>query len=109
MHQLKILIQVMEEVSGRNLETFFHQWLYLAGQPELKIWKKPGKKKGTFEVFIEQIQKNLFEFNLELLIKDISGEKVENVFIKERVTKITVSSLDDIGIIPDPNVNLLFK
>lgn len=100
---------VMEEVSGRNLSKFFQQWLYTAGQPELKIWNDTGKKKGQTEVFIEQKQDNLFEFALELLIKDASGEKVKNVIVKERVTKIMVTSMGDVVIIPDPNVNLLFK
>jgi hypothetical protein len=51
----------------------------------------------------------LFEFNLELLLKDVSGENIENVIVKERVTKIIVQSVNDIVIVPDPDVNLLFK
>jgi aminopeptidase N len=102
-------INVMEEVSGRDLETFFYQWLYLSGHPQLKIWHKPGIKKGSFEVYIEQVQKNLFQFNIELLIREPSVEKIVNVFVKERVTKVLVSALNEIEIIPDPNVNLLFN
>ncbi|MCX6320968.1 MAG: M1 family metallopeptidase [Bacteroidia bacterium] len=100
---------VMEEVSGRNLGKFFQQWLYTAGQPELRIWHENGKKKGMIDVYIEQKQEHLFEFNLELLIKDASGEKIVNVIVKERVTKIMVPSMNNVEIIPDPNVNLLFK
>lgn len=100
---------VMEEVSGRNLGRFFKQWLYTAGQPELRIWHGNGKKKGNIEVYIEQKQEYLFEFNLELLIKDDSGDRIENVIVKERVTKIMVPSMNNLVIIPDPNVNLLFK
>jgi aminopeptidase N len=100
---------IMEEVSGRNLDKFFQQWLYTTGQPELRIWHENGKKKGIIEVYIGQKQENLFEFNLELLIKDASEEKIVNVFVNERVTKIMVPSMNDVVIIPDPNVNLLFK
>ena len=102
-------INIMEEVSERNLKTFFKQWLYLPGHPQLKIWHKPGIQKGTFEVYIEQLQNNIFEFNIELLIKELSGEKVKNVFVRERTTKVIVSALNEIEIIPDPNVNLLFN
>ncbi|MCX6254781.1 MAG: M1 family metallopeptidase [Bacteroidia bacterium] len=100
---------VMEEVSGRNLGRFFQQWLYSEGQPELSIWHGNGKKKGTIEVYIEQKQEHLFEFSLELLIKNASGEKTVNVIVKERVTKIMVPSMNNVEIIPDPDVNLLFK
>ncbi len=103
------LIDVMEEVSGRNLTTFFQQWLYFPGHPQLKIWHKPGIKNGTFEVYIEQLQKNIFEFKLELLIKEPSVERIENIFVNERVTKVLVSAKNQIEIIPDPNVNLLFN
>jgi len=103
------LQSVMEEVSGRYLGKFFQQWLYTAGQPELKIWHEKGTKKGMINIFIQQEQKSLFEFNLELLIKDNSGEKTEKISIKDRVTKIVTASANDAIITPDPNVNLLFK
>ena len=100
---------VMEEVSGRNLDKFFQQWLYTSGQPELKIWHETGKKKGTIEVYVEQKQEKLFEFNLELLIKDSSQEKIVNIPVNDRVTKVIVKSKSDSVIVPDPNVNLLFN
>ena len=100
---------VMEEVSGRNLGKFFQQWLYTAGQPELRIWHKKGKKRGTIEVYIEQKQENLFEFNIELMVKDATGEKIENVNVKDRVTKVVMTSTNDVVIVPDPDVKLLFK
>ncbi len=102
-------MSVMEEVSGRNLEQFFKQWIYQGGQPELRIWHEPGKKKGTVEVIIEQKQEHLFIFNLELLIKDSSSEKTISIPVKEKITKTVISSENDLVIIPDPNVNLLFR
>ena len=100
---------VMEEVSGKNLDIFFQQWLYHGGQPELRIWQKSGNKRGTIEVYIEQKQERLFEFNLELLIKDASHEKIVNVIVKEKVTKLLFHSKNELILIPDPNVNLLFR
>ena len=102
-------MSVMEEVSGRNLEQFFKQWIYQGGQPELRIRHEPGKKKGTVEVIIEQKQEHLFIFNLELLIKDSSSEKTISIPVKEKITKTVIRAENDLVIIPDPNVNLLFR
>ena len=99
----------MEEVSGKDLSRFFSQWLYVPGQPELKILQKADKKSGITEISIEQEQDTLFEFNLELLIKDSSGEKMQRVFVKDRLTKITVPSAKVTSITPDPDVKLLYK
>jgi aminopeptidase N len=101
--------KVMEDVSGKNLSKFFKQWLYIPGHPLLKIWHEDGKNKGTIVVNIEQKQSTLFEFNLELLIKDTSGERIVKALVKDKVTKITVSASSDAVISPDPNVNLLFS
>jgi len=92
-----------------SLGKFFMQWIYTAGQPELKIWHEKGTKNGMINIFIQQEQNSLFEFNLELLIKDNSGEKTEKIPVKDRVTKIVVASTNDVVLTPDPNVNLLFK
>jgi aminopeptidase N len=100
---------VMSEVSGRNLDRFFQQWLYTAGQPELSIRHKVNKRKGTTEVFIEQIQESLFEFNLDLLVEDLSGKEIINVKIDKRVTNIVLSSASVTRITPDPDVKLLFR
>jgi aminopeptidase N len=99
----------MEEAGRKDLSNFFRQWLYTAGQPELKIWNKPDKKTVTTDVFIEQQQDHLFEFSLELLIKDNSGERIEKIVVKDRLTKINLQSANITAIVPDPDVKLLFK
>jgi aminopeptidase N len=100
---------VMEQVSGRNLKRFFRQWLYVVGQPDLKIWNEPGKKKDEMLICIEQKQDYLFEFDLEFLISDNSGERTVKAHVNERITKIPVKAQIDAIITPDPNVNLLFR
>ena len=75
----------MEEVSGKDLSRFFSQWLYVPGHPELKILQKASKKSGTTQISVEQEQDTLFEFNLELLIKDSSGEKMQTNFRKGQI------------------------
>jgi aminopeptidase N len=102
-------IKIMEDVSGQDLDRYFHQWLYMPGQPELKITQKSGSKKGTVDVLIEQTQNNLFEFSLELLIKDKSNERVEKIEISNRITELTLQVSGETEIVPDPHVNLLYK
>lgn len=100
---------IMEEVSGMDLGTFFKQWLYIPGQPELRITKKINRKDGSTVVYVEQRQHDLFEFKLDLLIKGTWGEKIENIAIKERITKLVIPSENVTDVSPDPNVKLLFK
>jgi aminopeptidase N len=100
--------KVMEDASGKNLENFFHQWLYVAGQPVLRITSEPGEMKGEVDIIIEQLQNYLFSFNLELGIKDTSGYHIERVPVNEKITTLKINS-DDPEIIPDPDVRLLFR
>jgi aminopeptidase N len=101
--------KVMEDVSGKKLEHFFYQWLYCPGQPELKISTQKGKKRGETEIVIEQKQENLFDFDLELLVKNPASERKIDVHVNERNTRLTISSVKDLEIVPDPDVNLLYK
>jgi aminopeptidase N len=101
--------KVMEEASGKDLSGFFYQWLYVAGQPDLKITNTPSERKGTMEITIEQKQEYLFRFPLELLIASQQGSYREKVEVSNRITKLTVSTGLIKEIIPDPDVNLLFR
>ena len=100
---------VMEEVSGKELDKFFHQWLYTGGHPELRIWQEKGSKRKTIDILIEQQQEQLFEFDLELLANSQSGEELLKIPVNEKITRITVSSKSKLTLLPDPEVKLLFK
>jgi aminopeptidase N len=101
--------KVMEEVSRKDLHNFFNQWLYVAGQPDLKFSSKPSREKGETDIFIEQKQDRLFNFDIELLIKNSGGSVLVKVPVSERITKISVDFEAVTDIIPDPNINLLFR
>jgi len=49
---------VMEEVSGRELDTFFRQWLFEPGWLELEVERRwiPGEAGGVVEVTVHQVQ-----------------------------------------------------
>ena len=105
------LQKVFEKNSGKDLSSFFNQWLYTPGQPSLKItWKQASDKK--IEVTVSQLQAVPFKFPLEIGLTAISGKtkketltitgKKEESFtlnVDERITRIT----------PDPDINLFFE
>lgn len=101
--------KVMEEVSHKNLEKFFFQWLYIAGQPELKITTAAGKKKGTIDIVIDQKQDYLFTFNLDLSLADSGGTRLRSVAVNSKTTTINVPGETNAVITPDPGVKLLFR
>ena len=100
---------VMEKVSGKDLGTFFTQWLFKEGQPDLKISTGPGEKAGFTEITIEQTQGYLFSFDIELLIKDSNGSQIVKIPVSERITRESVKSEKVTELMPDPNIYLLFR
>lgn len=101
--------KIMEEASGKNLETFFRQWLYNPGQPELRIeWRyEPTSKKLLIDI---QQSKGLFEFPLEIGIKDASGRVTyTEVYISQATTPVSLTLKEKpVLVMADPRVSLLF-
>jgi aminopeptidase N len=100
---------IMEKVSNRNLAWFFKQWLFTAGQPDLQITTRVGEKKGFTDLIIEQKQNYLFSFDIELQIKDSKGSYILKIPVSDRITIKSIRSEEVTEIIPDPNINLLFR
>jgi aminopeptidase N len=103
------LENVMEEVSRSELGDFFHEWLYVPGQPNLKITTAEGSKKGTVDIVITQLQDHLFTFPLELQVEDKNGSRIEKVIITGKETRFNVAASPDPKIFTDPYVKLLFR
>ncbi len=101
---------VMETVSGKDLDLFFRQWLWQPGQPVLTIdWKQEN---DALKISIEQEQADyLFNFNLELQLVSENGTS--------EIRTIEVNKRNQIYLIPanftiekinlDPEVKLLFE
>ena len=101
---------IIEKLSGQNLKTFFNQWCYTVGQPQLNIqWSYDSLKKSV-KIKVEQLQNNLFEFPLEIGLSAKNKSSVKPITIKNKVTfkEFPVASKPDKFEI-DPNVNLLFE
>ncbi|MDP4261145.1 MAG: M1 family metallopeptidase [Bacteroidota bacterium] len=103
--------KICENVSGKNLQIFFQQWLYTPGLPKLDVQWKYDENAGNLIVTVNQLQDNLFQFPLEIQVQDGSGKlqlktlpvnKKNQPFtipVKERITKINL----------DPHTSLLFE
>lgn len=83
------LKKVFEEVSGKNLDRFFKQWVYGAGHPKLEIEPIYNESSRTLELKIDQTQKGnqvpeAFVFPLEVFVQTDNGEKVESVNVEKR-------------------------
>ena len=106
------LQKVMEEASGKSLGTFFKQWVFQAGQPELKVdWKYDAGKK-ELEVSVQQLQATPFSFPLDVHLLDENKklvlEKTLPISKSQEQFRIPLASAPkDLKL--DPKAYLLFK
>lgn len=103
------LKDVFEEVSGKDLDAYFEQWVFTAGYPELHVESRT--KKGTVALKITQEQSELFAFPLEIgLKKDDGTMEIRSVKIQEKTHKAEWEVEGNVvEVVIDPHVNLLFK
>lgn len=101
----------MESVYGRELDSFFYQWLWQPGHPKLKVdWKQKSNNKLVLR--ISQIQKKyLFTFPFEIEIQYKNGKKMmKTIHVDDWKTTVSFPGEDRIKTIElDPNVKLLFE
>jgi aminopeptidase N len=101
--------RVMEEVSGKDLDKFFYQWLYITGEPDLKISTSPGEKKGTVNITVEQTQDFTYTFSIDIQIENLAGKQLVTIPVSGKKASLVVNGDLDIKITPDPEVKLLFR
>ncbi len=78
--------KVMEEISGKELQQFFRQWIFTAGHPQLEvIWDYDAKKQELL-LHIQQMQQGtVFQFPLEVAITDDNGEtRMKQLYIQQQ-------------------------
>jgi aminopeptidase N len=102
---------VAEKVSGKKLNVFFHQWLYVPGVPNLSVsWKNNEKGKSTV-VTVEQTQAFVYQFPLEIQLTDAKGkETLQRLSITRRSETFTIKGDGKtLNIMADPGTKLLFE
>lgn len=105
------LRKILESVSGKNLETFFKQWLYTPGIPVLDMgWKyDAGSKMITLTV--KQLR-GKFEFPIEILVQENANKAaVRKTFrVKDEVSTFKISATSSpYRVEIDPMTVLLFE
>ncbi len=101
--------KVMETVSGDDLKTFYQQWIYTKGFPEIEwSWKYQNKK---LVIALEQKQRHYtFDFPLEIGIKKNGEIRIETVQVdnNQKTFEIPLANEPD-EVVLDPEVWLLFE
>lgn len=112
--QTEDLRQILEEVSGINLQQFFEQWVYREGHPQLKV--QVSDDAGKVKLIITQHQKGdafVFPLDLEFVLSssdssnenDQQGQRIEQIQFSEktfsRTFDIPIDKLDHVAIDPE--------
>lgn len=104
--------RIMEDVSGKDLNLFFKQWLYTGGHPKLSATWKYNTKEKTITIEIQQIQKgSMFSFPLDIAIIDKNGNlEVKTAQIDSQQLKISLNTQSEPAeLVLDPATWLLFE
>ncbi len=105
------LQQVMEKVSGKNMDVFFKQWLYVPENPTLDIvWNYDDKNKQV-TVRVKQQTGYVFSVPLELQFVDGAGNKtMKTVRVSEKTNEYILPVNSKPALVEvDPNCKLLFE
>jgi aminopeptidase N len=101
---------VAEKTSGKKLGAFFNQWLLTPGMPRLKISWIYSEKQKSIAVTVEQLQKDLFQFPIEMGV-DVASSKLraEKLFISKKIEIFSIPvKARPARLLADPHVSLLF-
>jgi len=101
--------KVIEAVSGKNLNTFFNDWLFTAGHPVLKLdWQQNNK---SMNLTIIQTQETPISFPLEITINYTDGSsEIKTMDIAKKVEIISFMTQKKVRSVDwDPDVKLLFE
>jgi aminopeptidase N len=104
--------QVIEEVSGKSLGTFFSQWLEEESLPELTGQWSYNPPQKTVTLTLEQVQPGrIFDFTLEIALYAAAEQRlIQRVRLNQKSTKISFPvSSRPVKLELDPQVKLLFK
>jgi aminopeptidase N len=101
--------KIMEEASGTDLKSFFLQWLYRPGHPELTVtWTY---SKGVVTVNVRQNQAVPFEFPLDIRLRLPDGTLIEKSMpVSGALERFTIpSGAKPAELVLDPFCRLLFE
>lgn len=103
--------RVMEEASGRDLATFFRQWLYEPGHPRLDVTWRYDPGRAVIDLSVDQMQDApAFVFDLDVMVGQAGGaRRVTTVSVTQRRQAFTIRAADPESLELDPDTWLLFE
>ncbi len=105
-------LRIMEDVSGKDLDRFFKQWLYQGGHPKISgSWHYDNKSKSVI-IELNQVQKgDLFEFPMEMSLSQKDGKmEMKTIQVSTKTQKITIPVANvPTNLVLDPETWLLFE
>ena len=103
--------KVAEDVSQKNMRSFFKQWLYTPDIPQLNIQRELNEKTNELSVTITQLQNEVFQFPLEFRIElETQKAKMTTVQISKRMETFKFKVENKLSrFVIDPNISLLFE
>jgi len=102
--------KICETGSGKDLRSFFDQWLYIPGVPKIDVQWSFNEKNKTAVINVKQLQRNAFQFPLEIKLLTGSGNsQVETLKVTMQNQQFVIPVKEKTAqLILDPNVSLLF-
>ena len=104
------LEKIAEEVSNKDWNQFFKQWLYTPGIPLLDIQWKNNEKDSTVSITVTQVQsQSAFQFPLQMKLVAAQGSEIKTLNIAKQSETFSIPvTMVTTAIIADPNTLLLF-
>lgn len=103
-------LEVVESVTGKEYDAFFHQWFQEAGHPVLSFqWKQKRKKLEL--TLIQHQEQHLFHFPIEIEIVGKKGQRIRKT-VEVDMQEMSVSfkvPFKAKELHPDPDTWLLFE
>lgn len=98
---------VAEAISGKDLTSFFGQWLYEPGVPAFEIKTDNGSDMLVIEI---KGEKNVYHNDLEVQVIDAQGATSVHVIpIREKLTSFKIKTKGPVKLKIDPEMKLLFS
>ena len=86
---------VMEEASGKDLDWFFNQWVYMAGYPKLNVSHAWNERTKTLRMTVSQVQRidkitpAAFRLPMDVEFTTADGKKTERLEVSKRTETFT--------------------
>ena len=101
-------IEIMEQISGQELNFFFNQWLKRSDIPIISRTEEKHKQFKTVKIELIEVN-NSFAFPLEIAISNNEELRSQVLYFDFENTFFEIEMANNEKLILDPNTKLLFE